>query len=186
MSSQKVNARTIVLVLMIVAATAFRVLSYKLQFLSDATPVGAIALFGGAYFGEKWKAYFVVLITFVLSDMLINSLYGLPLISSYTFWYCICFGLVVFFGSVIKKINVVNMLLIVCIPVLIHWLIMDLPWITNYPKTIAGYLASLTAAIPFERNMLYGDVVFGLLLFGGFEFAKNRYTILRTNKELAI
>lgn len=78
------------------------------------------------------------------------------------------------------------MLVIICLPVLIHWLIMDLPWVTNYPKTIAGYIASLTAAIPFEKNMLYGDIIFGIILFGGFEMAKNRYTILRANKELAV
>lgn len=186
MSLQKLNVRTLVLILMIIAATAFRLLSYKFQFLSDATPVGAIALFGGTYFNEKWKAYFVVLITFVISDILINQLYGLPLISSYTLWYCLCFGLVVFMGTLIKKINIANMLVIICLPVLLHWLVMDLPWVTNYPKTVAGYLASLTAAIPFEKNMLYGDIIFGIILFGGFEMAKNRYTILRSNKELAV
>jgi hypothetical protein len=186
MSSQKVNVRTIVLVLMILVATAFRLLSYEFKVLSDFTPVGAIALFGGSYFSEKWKAYLVVLVTFILSDMLVNSLYGLPLISEYTLWYCICFGLIVFFGTLIKKINVVNVLLIVCIPVLIHWLVMDLPWVTGYPTTPAGYLDSLTAAIPFERNVLFGDIVFGILLFGGFELAKNRYAALRPNKALAL
>ena len=129
MSTQKVNVRTAVLVLMILVATAFRLLSYKFQFLSDATPVGAIALFGGAYFNEKWKAYLTVLLTFVLSDMLINKLYGISLVSSYTLWYCVCFGLIVFVGTLIKKVNAVSVFLIAFIPVLIHWLIMDLPFI---------------------------------------------------------
>jgi hypothetical protein len=81
MSLQKINARTIVLVLMIIAAAAFRLLSYEYKFLSNFTPVGAVAIFGGVYFTDKWKAYVVVLLAYVVSDMLINYLYGLPLLS---------------------------------------------------------------------------------------------------------
>jgi len=44
----------------------------------------------------------------------------------------------------------------------------------------------LIAAIPFERNMFLGDIVFGIILFGGFELAKNKYTILKPNKKLAL
>ena len=50
MSLQKINTRTVVLILMIVAAASMRLVSYEFKFLSNFTPVGAIALFGGAYF----------------------------------------------------------------------------------------------------------------------------------------
>src|ERR1700744_2917600 len=181
MATQKVNVRTIVLVLMIIAATAFRLLSYEFKFLSNFTPVGAIAIFGGVYFNDKWKAYVTVLLALVASDILINSLYNQPLISEYTLWNCVCFALIVLAGTLIKKVNLATALIIIIAPVLIHWLILDLPWIHElsiYPKTFAGYMASLTAAITFERNMLLGDIVFGGILFGGFELAKNRYTML--------
>ena len=63
---------------------------------------------------------------------------------------------------------------------------MDLPWVVDYPKTFAGYEAALIAAIPFEKNLFLGDIVFGFILFGGFEFAKNQYIVLRKNKKLAV
>jgi hypothetical protein len=34
--------------------------------------------------------------------------------------------------------------------------------------------------------MVLGDLLFGFLLFGGFELAKTRYTFLRTEKQLAL
>jgi hypothetical protein len=65
-----------------------------------------------------------------------------------------------------------------------------MPWFYTelklYPNTLAGYGKSLVAALPFEKNMVYGNLVFGLLLFGGFELAKTRYTFLRTQKQLAL
>jgi hypothetical protein len=74
------------------------------------------------------------------------------------------------------------------VSVCIHWLIMDLPWLFGalYPHTLAGYGQSLAAAIPFEKNMVLGDMLFGLILFGGFELAKRRYTSLRSQRELAV
>lgn len=192
MSLQKTNTRNAVLILMIIAATAFRLVSYKFPFiLSNFTPVGAIAIFGGVYFTDKWKAYVIVLLTMFCSDILINYLYTskLTLLSSYTFWNCVCFAAVIFIGSLIKKINWATGFVILFAPVLVHWLIMDLPWIAEgalYPKTIAGYITSLNLAIPFEANMLFGDLLFGALLFGGFELAKQKYTALRPQQALAL
>ncbi|HEY9534318.1 MAG TPA: DUF6580 family putative transport protein [Mucilaginibacter sp.] len=193
MSLQKTNTRNAVLILMIIAATAMRFVSYKFPgVLSNFTPVGAIAIFGGVYFTDKWKAYVVVLLTLFCSDILINYLYTsqLNLLSGDTFWNCVCFALVIFIGSLIRKINWSTGLIVLFAPVLVHWLIMDMPWINDagglFPKTISGYLAALGSAIPFEKNMLLGDILFGALLFGGFEMAKRKYTVLRPQHALAL
>jgi hypothetical protein len=192
MALNKVNTRTFVLVFIIVAMAAIRLLTLKYQLWSNFTPVGALAIFGGVYFNEKWKAYAAILLTFFASDVIINHAYTgqWSLWSSYTFWNCVCFSIIVFVGSTIKKINVLSSVIILLAPVLIHWLIMDLPWVNDanglYPKTLAGYGAALVAAIPFEKNMLLGDIVFGAILFGGFELAKSKYIVLRPNRELAL
>jgi hypothetical protein len=193
MSLQKINIRTIVLILMIVAAAAMRLLSFKYPYiLSNFTPVGAIALFGGAYFTDKWKAYLVVLITLFTSDVVINYLYTSKwfLWDGSSFGVYLAFAIIVFVGSLIKKANVANVGLASLAAVVIHWLITDMPWLNGtgslYPHTLAGYGQSLVAAIPFERNMLLGDIVFCAILFGGFELAKSKYSILRGKKELAV
>lgn len=191
MSLQKINARTIVLILMIVAAAAMRLVSYKFPYiLSNFTPVGAIALFGGAYFTDKWKAYIVVLLTLFASDIVINYLYTSKWIIWYSgsFWVYLTFAIMVFIGSRIKKANVANVVIASLVSVAIHWLIIDLPWMygTLYPHNLTGYGQSLMAAIPFEQNMILGDIVFCAILFGGFELAKSKYTALRGKTELAV
>ncbi|GAC1302115.1 MAG: hypothetical protein NVSMB24_06150 [Mucilaginibacter sp.] len=191
MSLQKINTRTIVLILMIVAAAAMRLVSYKFPYiLSNFTPVGAIALFGGAYFADKWKAYLVVLLTLFASDIAINYLYTSKWILWYggSFWVYLTFAIMVFIGSRIKKASIANVGIASLVSVAIHWLIIDLPWMygTLYPHTLKGYGQSLVAAIPFERNMILGDIVFCAILFGGFELAKSKYTALRGKTELAV
>jgi len=190
MTLQKVNTRNTVLILMIVAAGAFRLVSYKYPYvLSNFTPVGAIALFGGAYFTDKWKAYLVPLLTLFLSDIALNYLYTSKLVFySDSLWMYLCFAIMVFIGSLIKKATIVSVALAALVSVAIHWLITDLPWLYGnlYPHTLAGYGQSLIAAIPFEKNMLFGDALFGLILFGGFELAKSKYSTLRGKTELAV
>ena len=192
MTLQKVNTRNIVLALIVILMTVFRLLTFKYQGWSNFTPVGAVAIFSGVYFTDKWKAYAIILLTFFVSDVIINHAYtGVwSLWSTYTFWNCVCFSLIVLVGSFIKKINFGSAVLILLAPVAIHWLIMDLPWLSTsvslYPKTLAGYGASLVAAIPFEKNMFFGDAIFGAILFGGFELAKSKYSVLRDDKRLAV
>jgi len=190
MSLQKINTRNIVLVLMILAAIALRFVSYEYKSLSNFTPVGAIALFGGAYFTDKWKAYTVVLLTLFLSDIAINYLYTSKLVFWYSgsAWVYLTFAIMVFIGSLIKKVNVANVAIASVASVCVHWLIIDLPFLygTFYPHTLAGYGQSLIAALPFEKNMLIADAIYGAILFGGFELAQSKYTILRSKKELAV
>ena len=190
MSVQKINTRNTVLILMIVAATAMRFVSYKFPVLSNFTPVGAIALFGGAYFTDKWKAYLVPLAALFISDIFINYLYTSKWVLFYSGseWMYLCFALMVLIGTFIKKVNVVSVSLGSLAGVAVHWLIMDLPWLYGnlYPHTLAGYGQSLVNAIPFERNMVLGDIVFGAILFGGFELAKNKYTALQGKRQLAL
>lgn len=187
-SQQKINIRNAVLILMIVAAAVMRLVSYKFQFLSNFTPVGAIALFGGVYFNDKWKAYLVPFAALFVSDVIINYLYTSKLLVWYSgaIWMYVSFFAIVFLGSFIKKVSVGNIVLASLAGVVIHWLLTDIdPWLngTTYAKGINGYFQSLMAAIPFEKNMILGDAVFGAILFGGFELAKSKYAFLRSNRE---
>lgn len=205
MSAQKINIRNTVLILMILGAVAIRFVTYyasasvtyhtwalsNLAVLSNFTPVGAVALFGGSYFTDKWKAYLVPLGALFVSDLMLNYLYSSRLTIDYsaTFWVYLSFAIMVFIGTRIKKVNFLSVSAASLLSVVIFWLLTDFPWLYGgalYPHTLLGYQQSLTAAIPFQRNMLFGDALFGLLLFGGFELAKSKYSVLRTSPKLAV
>ncbi|MGZ3777189.1 MAG: DUF6580 family putative transport protein [Mucilaginibacter sp.] len=189
MTLQKINTRNTVLILVIVAATAIRLVTYKFPYvLSNFNPIGAIALFGGAYFTDKWKAYLIPLFSLFVSDVFLNRLYSgnWMILDNSSIMVYLFFITVVFIGTLIKKATVLNVFASSLIAVVLHWLLTDLPFGNLYPHTFAGYGQSLVAAIPFERNMLFGDIVFCAILFGGFELAKSKYTFLRSSNELAI
>jgi hypothetical protein len=103
-------------------------------------------------------------------------------------WMYLCFAIMVLIGTFIKKVNFAIVAFASLAGVAVHWLIMDLPWLYGnlYPHTLAGYGQSLVNAIPFEQNMVLGDLLFGALLFGGFELAKSKFTVLHDKKQLAL
>lgn len=184
MSLKNVNIRNSVLFLVIVAAASTRFLNLgSLGSWSNFTPIGAMALFGGAYFSNKVKAYGIPLLTLLASDMLLNFMYYQKVVVFYegAFWVYLSFALMVFAGTFLKKINVSNVLLASVAAVFIHWLVADLGTVlagTMYPKTFNGYMAALIAAIPFERNLLVSNILYGALMFGGFEMAKSKFKML--------
>lgn len=188
MSLNKINLRNWVLVLIIIAAAATRFIFLGEQtVLSNFTPIGAIALLGGTYFTNKYKAYLVPLLTLFVSDIFINHFYTGQYNFFYggIFWVYASFAFTVFIGSKIKKVNAGTVLIGALAAVLVHWLLTDIqPWLSMpiYSKNITGYYQSLVAAIPFERNLLLGNLVYGALLYGGFELAQARFTVLKRQK----
>jgi len=192
MSIDKFNPRTITLIVFIFVAGAIRTYlsaDQNMYGLSDFSPVGAMAIFGGVYFNKSWKAYFFPLFTLLMSDLVLHltvfSKYGNGFL--YEEWYFVygAFALMVAVGRLIKKVTIGHMLLATIAIVLIHWLVTDFPvWnhSTTYPQTISGYWQCLVAAIPFEWRFLTGTLVYSGVFFGAFEWLQNKYpTLAREN-----
>ena len=208
MAQQKTNTRNTVLILMIAGAIIIRFVTYYLSSFvtysnssvnnivhwSNFTPLGAIALFGGTYFNDKWKGYLVPLFSLLISDIVINYMYSsrltIDFFSLLSLFRYLCIALTVFMGTRIKNVSFLNVGAASILSVIVFWLLTDLPFLYPgiYPNTLVGYGQSLMAALPFQKNMLLGDAFFGVLLFGSFELAKNKYTILRsaTTHSLAV
>ena len=57
----------------------------------------------------------------------------------------------------------------------------SLVWVVGdfYPKTLAGLSACYAAAIPFFRNTLAGDLVFSVVMFGGFATVERAFSAVR-------
>src|SRR5260221_12198147 len=116
MSIPKFNPRNIVLLLVIAAIGIWRVLSTSgthLSPLSNFTPIGAIALFGGAYFSNSWKAFGLPLLTLFIGDLILSFTVFREFRTGllYTGWYWTygAFALMVLTGkTLIKKVSVIN------------------------------------------------------------------------------
>ena len=192
MSLTKINPRTIVLLAFMIAVAAIRVvfsLEPNMSPIATFTPLGAMALFGGAYFQKSFKAYLFPLLTLWFGDIILNrvSYYG-EWVFFYSGWYFTygAYALMVLAGQqMIKKANVKNIVLASIVVTLVHWIVTSPScfFVPNsmYPKTLDGYLTSLVAAIPYERNFLLGTLAYSSILFGLFEWAKSKYTSLQTH-----
>ena len=182
---QKLNLRFSILSVIMILAGMCRLLVH----IPNFTPIGAMALFGGAYFSDKWKAYLMPLMSLFLSDMIIQGIfyqgkYGFPL---YEGWYWVygTFALIVFFGQwIIKKVNVGNVLLASITASLAHWIITDF-WVWNsgcnamYTKDWNGFVLCYTMAIPYLQGFLMATLAYSGLFFGIFEIAQRRFPALK-------
>lgn len=190
MSLTKFNPRTtVLLVTMLVTAVVRVLLSWQpnISPMSDFTPVGAMALFGGAYFSKSYKAYLFPVLTLFLGDIVLNKLvfyHEWRLLYDGWYWTYGSFALMVLTGQLmIKKVSVTNVVLASVVATLIHWIGTSPACIffpgSMYPKTINGWLTSLVAAIPYERNLLLSTLIFSGILFGEFEWMQRRFTVLQ-------
>ena len=113
---QQINPRPFVLAAIILAAGLFRLLtaSGTLTPLSNFTPLGAMALFGGCYYQNKWKAYLMPLLTLWLTDIILNRfLFFHEWVFFYSgfAWVYASFALMVLIGHYIKRVSVKSVLI---------------------------------------------------------------------------
>jgi hypothetical protein len=194
MAIKSIQPRTAALITMILLAAAFRVLqsSNVFSFMSNVSPVGAIALFGGCYFADRWKAFIVPLVALFISDVLLNRIYYFDHWTFFypgAYWIYGAFAVVVMIGHFIHKVNVLNVALAGIGGAVAHWIISDFgTWagggtdITTglrYTPDLAGLIKCYTLGLPYLRNMAIGNLVFCGILFGSFEWMQRKYPALK-------
>ena len=169
-------ARTWVLVAMIAFAVGVRLL---IHFVPGAlpynfTPVEAIALFGGAYFGDRLLAFVVPLGAMFIADLIIGLHAMLPVVYA-----CIAASVLLGFGlrgrvSALRVagFGVAGSLLFFIVVSFAEWVVGD----TEFCK--AGIVPCYVAALPFLKNWLAGTLVWSAVLFGGFELLRRRWVAL--------
>lgn len=181
MSLEKINIRTWIILLIIIGFAALRGLSPdRFGDLANFTPVGAIALFGGAYIKNKYQAFLLPLLILLVSDAFINYGYfgEFTLLYEGVFWVYLSFALIVLLGRTIQHVRPTSILLSALGTVLIHWIVTDIGvWLNNpvFAQSPAGFLECLIMAIPFEKNFLAGTLLYSAAMFGGFELLKSYF-----------
>ena len=142
-------------------------------------PQIAMALFGGAVFihNKKW-AFVLPLLSMFLSDLLYEVLYNAGLSTLQGFYEgqwqnYLLFTLLTAVGFLIKKINVLNVLLASIAAPTVYFLLSNFTvWLggggLERPKTLEGLMMCYNDGLPFYQNSLYATVFFSAVLFGGY------------------
>ena len=167
------HARIAAILTAILVAAALRLLPHPPNF----TPIGAMALFGGAYFGRRALAFAAPLGALLISDAILGFHSGMPYVYG-------AVALIVLVGwAVAKRITFLSVAAAALATSVLFFAVTNFgTWATGelYPPTLAGLAACFLAAIPFFQNTLAGDLFFSALLFGGFALIEQRLPLLRS------
>ena len=167
-----IKPRLITLTLVVMVAAATRLVPH----LPNMTSIAAVALFGGAYFQDRRLAFAVPLAAHFLSDLMLGLYAGMPIVYG-------SFALIVGFGLWLRTRRQPAMIAgtAFCSALLFFVLTNFGVWAFGhlYPKTWAGLTACYVAALPFFRNSLEGDLLYTLILFGGFSILERCFATLR-------
>ena len=168
MNSKLFSPRILVLCGMIAAAAFTRLIPH----LPNFTAIGAMALFGGAYFSNKKLAFAVPLIAMFLTDLIIG--FHSTMIAVY-----IAFAMMVIIGmTMIRKKKTVNIILASVTATVMFFIITNFAiWVSGimYPVTGAGLVECYVAAVPFFGYNLAGNLFYAGLMFGLFELARMKF-----------
>lgn len=143
------------------------------------TPIGAMALFGAAYFSRQTLTLAVPFIALFVSDLILNNVIYRQYYPEFTlitsWWIYAAFGLVMLAGWLLlrQKVSPARVVAASLVASAIFFLVTNFStWAetTLYPKTPAGLMACYTAGLPFLKNTVLGDLFFSAVLFGIYEW----------------
>ncbi len=184
---RKIDLRFSVLSLLIVLAALTRLLPHPPNF----TAVGAMGLFGAAYFSRRHLAFILPFAALWISDLFLNNMVYAQMFPEYyqgftlfgNGWTYAGFFLIVIIGMLmLRKVRLTTVLGASLSASLVFFLITNFgSWIGNpvYPQNLGGLLTAYAMGIPFFWNTLLGDLFYSALLFGVFEWAGTRFPVLR-------
>ena len=185
------NPRILVLVLIILMAALSRLIPHMHNF----SPIGAICLFGAAFFKSKWKSFVIPLLATWISDLYINNVIYAKYFTSFTWfhsgalWSFSSYIVIILFGSYLlrKKLSLLNLGVGSVGAGLIFFIISNFGvWISGlmYEKSLLGLINCYIAGIPFLKGTLLGNAFYVPLLFGTFYLLESRFKVL-SEKDLA-
>ena len=160
------------LTVMIVLAALSRMLPHPPNF----TPIEAMALFGGAYFANRWLSIAVPLLAMLLADFFLGFHSGMPVIYSVIL-------LISVLGFALRgKVSVLRVASFGLMGATLFFVVTNFAvWAGSgmYPMTANGLLACYVAGIPFFHWQLAGVATYSVILFGGFALLRSNVPALK-------
>lgn len=166
---------------LILAAAVVRLLPHAPNF----APVGAMGLFGAAYFRKSW-ALLLPFTALFLSDLVLNNTIYSAYFPTFTWisspWMYLSFAAVVaaglgWFSAGVSKLKIAGATVSSS---LVFFLVSNLGVFLEsgmYPKTAGGLLMCYTAGLPFLTNTLASDLLYSTVLFGAYQVAARKMAL---------
>jgi hypothetical protein len=168
-----IHPRAALITAIVLAVAALRIVPHPMNF----APVGALALFGGAYFSSKRAAVAIPLLSLVARDIFVGFHPLMP-------WVYGSFLVSVGVGFWLRRKKSAGRIGGATLAGAIQFFLVTnfALWassIGNYPKNAGGLIACYIAGLPFFWNTMAGDAFYVVLLFGGMALAEMRFPSLR-------
>jgi hypothetical protein len=179
---QKKRIQFLTLTAIILAAAFSRIVPHMPNF----SPMDAVTLFAAAYFARIWQVFLIPFAAMWLSSLFIDNViyaaYNPQFVWMYPgfHWQYLSYFLIALLGLGVFRNGVSSVKIIAgslgggAIFFLVSnagvWVQQDL-----YPHNFSGLITCYTAAIPFYRGTLLGDVFYTTVLFGGFALLRLRF-----------
>jgi hypothetical protein len=165
------KTRLITLIGFVLAAAFTRLIPHPWNF----TAIGAMALFGGAYFESRGPSLLVPLAALFLTDLILG--FHATMLYVYA-----AFALVGILGWTLhEKKTVLRVGAYSLVASSLFFLISNFGvWMAEplYAKNFQGLIDCYVMAIPFFGNQIAGDLFYSAVLFGVFEYARRRVPAL--------
>ncbi len=158
---------------LVLAAAALRIVPHPLNF----APIGALALFGGAYFSSKRAAIVVPLVSLMAGDFFVGFYRLVPYVYA-SFLVSVAIGFWLRRKKSASRIGGATLAGAIQFFLVTNFAV----WATStgsYPKNVGGLAACYLAGVPFFWNTLAGDAFYVALLFGAMALAEKRFPSLR-------
>lgn len=163
--------RLLALVTLIAAGVAARFIPHPPNF----SPVAALGLFAGAHFASRSLALAVPLLVLFLSDLVLGMGAITPVVYG-SFALVVCLG-----GTLRGRVHATRTAAAALLGATLFYLVTNFGvWLLTdlYPHTTVGLAACYTAAIPFFRNTLAGDLFYTGLFFGAWALLERGWPAL--------
>ena len=164
--------RGAVIVILIGLAAVLRIVPHPW----NMTPVGAMALFSGAMFRNRWIAFLLPLASLFAGDVFVGF-HKLMIVVYASFAVSVAIGRWLAENRSVARIGGAVFLGALQFFVVTNFAM----WAVGgfYPKTTAGLVNCFVAAVPFFWNTVAGDALYVGVLFGGFALAEKMVPAIR-------
>lgn len=161
--------KTAIAAVLVLVAAALRILPHPW----NLTPIGAMALFSGSVFKERWLRFTLPLLALFAGDAVIGFHKLMPAVYL-SFSASVAIGMWIGENRKVFRIaagTLMGAMQFFLVTNFAVWVVF-----TTYPKSLAGLLACYAAGVPFFWNTLAGDAFYATLLFGGYALAERLLT----------